>query len=85
MPFLDAKALETDPDGLAFLRSVIDGVRAQRTLRWDAVVGVFAPAIEAVQIVPALPVPAERPYREEKKRLSSRHCPTGYRHLEARD
>ena len=23
MPFLDAKALETDPDGMAFLRSVI--------------------------------------------------------------
>ena len=25
MPFLDAKALETDPDGMAFLRSVISG------------------------------------------------------------
>jgi hypothetical protein len=24
MPFLDAKALETDPDGMAFLRSVIE-------------------------------------------------------------
>ena len=23
MPFLDAKALETDPDGLAFLRAVL--------------------------------------------------------------
>ena len=27
MPFLDAKALETDPDGMAFLRSVISGDR----------------------------------------------------------
>lgn len=29
MPFLDAKALETDPDGMAFLRSVIGGDREQ--------------------------------------------------------
>ena len=29
MPFLDAKALETDPDGMAFLRSVISGDREQ--------------------------------------------------------
>ena len=29
MPFLDAKALETDPEGMAFLRSVI-GPHARR-------------------------------------------------------
>ncbi len=30
MPFLDAKALETDPDGMAFLRSVIRPNSEQR-------------------------------------------------------
>jgi hypothetical protein len=29
VPFLDSKALETDPDGMAFLRSVIGGDREQ--------------------------------------------------------
>jgi hypothetical protein len=29
MPFLDAKALETDPEGMAFLRAVLGPARGQ--------------------------------------------------------
>ena len=61
MPFLDAKALETDPDGMAFLRSVIrpkfEKEEAAST-RSDA-----PPTAQPAQRDPAEPEPA--PVRSE--------------------
>jgi hypothetical protein len=40
MPFLDASAVENDPDGITFLRAVIGGARpsgATRSWNWKAV------------------------------------------------
>ena len=49
MPFLDAKALETDPEGMAFLRSVI----GQKSRRKKAATGLSrATGQPQAQVVP---------------------------------
>jgi len=57
MPFLDAKALETDPDGLAFLRAVLKPTakRAPSDPHGDAAAESHPP------FIPPCPAPGEVP------------------------
>jgi len=65
MPFLDAKALETDPEGMAFLRSVI----GQKSRRKKA-----APDVSrAVGQPPAQAVPPPDPESRTGKRAGAPH------------
>ena len=59
MPFLDAKALETDPDGLAFLRAVLKPTakRAPSDPHGDA------PAESRPPFIPPCPAPGRRARR----------------------
>jgi hypothetical protein len=57
MPFLDAKALETDPDGLAFLRAVLKPA-AQRA---PSDPHGAAPAESRPPFIPACPPQGEMP------------------------
>jgi hypothetical protein len=65
MPCLDAKALETDPEGMAFLRSV---------LRPDAGEAPAVPALPQPMPLPmamAAPVPAGLPARARRSRRAA--------------
>ena len=65
MPFLDAKALETDPEGMAFLRSVI----GQKSRRKKAV-----PNLSRATGQPQAQVmPASGPERSPGKRSDTPH------------
>jgi hypothetical protein len=47
MPFLDAKALETDPDGMAFLRAVIKPVLENEQAALRPVLRTDTPPVDA--------------------------------------
>ena len=54
MPFLDANALETDPDGLAFLHSVLGGVPRGRSAAQKANMDIRGPAASTTKAVLSL-------------------------------
>ena len=58
MPFLDAKALETDPEGLAFLCSVLGGVSVSRSVT-QAVVDRFKDVERSATFTKATQQPIE--------------------------